>query len=160
MLGGVVSNRIRLLGEGEAIPLALLLLADPSEEEVMRYAGAARIFVCERDGGIVGACALSGVGQSVCEIKNIAVAGPFQGMGIGALLLRHVIAFARDAGFARVQIATGNSSIGQLYLYQKVGFEMQEIDRDYFVRTYPDAIFENGIRCRHRVLLAMEFEGE
>ena len=77
-----------------------------------------------------------------------------QGKGIGSTLLRHAVTVARASGFERLIIGTGNSSIRrQLALYQRRGFELCRIERDFFVRNYPEPIFENGIRCKHLVVL-------
>ncbi|WCN36270.1 hypothetical protein [Aneurinibacillus uraniidurans] len=35
-----------------------------------------------------------------------------------------------------VEIGTGNSSIGQLALYQKCGFRIIGVDRDFFIKHY------------------------
>ena len=78
-----------------------------------------------------------------------------QGKGIGSGLLRHAVTVARASGFERLVIGAGNSSIRQLALYQKAGFELFRIERDFFVRNYPEPIFEYGIRCKHLVVLEM-----
>lgn len=41
-------------------------------------------------------------------------------------------------------------------LYQQEGFDLKVLDRDYFVRNYPEPIWENGIQCRHRLILEKE----
>lgn len=33
---------------------------------------------------------------------------------------------------------------------------LKVLDRDYFVRNYPEPIWENGIQCRHRLILEKE----
>lgn len=45
-----------------------------------------------------------------------------------------------------MEIGTENSSIKQLELYKKLGFEINSIDNDFFIRNYKEEIFENGIR--------------
>ena len=40
-----------------------------------------------------------------------------------------------------------------MMLYQQEGFDLVAVDRDYFVRNYAEPIWENGIRCRHRLIL-------
>ncbi|KHF37127.1 putative N-acetyltransferase YvbK [Paenibacillus sp. P1XP2] len=52
-------------------------------------------------------------------------------------------------------VRTGNSSLNQLGLYQKCGFRMVRIERDYFVNNYPEPIFENGIPCRDQIVLEL-----
>jgi aminoglycoside 6'-N-acetyltransferase I len=146
---------IRLLADDEAVPMPLLLDADPSEEMVRQYLSGAKIFVLERSATIVGVCVVAESSNHTCEIKNIAVAKEVQNQGMGTELLRYAIAYARENGCHRIEIATGNSSIAQLYLYQKVGFEIAGVEQNYFVNNYATPIFEHGIQCKHRVLLAM-----
>jgi ribosomal protein S18 acetylase RimI-like enzyme len=55
-----------------------------------------------------------------------------------------------------LEVGTGNSSIGQLALYQKCGFRITGIDYNYFIRHYDEPIFENGIPCRDMIRLAID----
>lgn len=77
-------------------------------------------------------------------------------MGIGKKLIEHSIQTARLQGFKTLEIGTGNSSIGQLALYQKCGFRVTGVDRDYFVRHYKEPIFERGIQCKDMIRLSMD----
>lgn len=56
-----------------------------------------------------------------------------QGKGIGSFLIENVIQKAKDSGYKLVRIATANSSVRQLQLYQKLGFELAEIKKDFFL---------------------------
>ena len=80
----------------------------------------------------------------------------FQGRGVGRSLLTHAIGVAREEGPGQLRICTGNSSIGPLALYQKVGFRIVGVDRDYFSKYHTEPIFANGIQCRDRIVLAYE----
>lgn len=59
-------------------------------------------------------------------------------------------------GYKTIEIGTGNSSIGQLVLYQKCGFRITGVDIDFFVRHYQEEIFENGIQCRDMIRLSQD----
>ncbi|HEY8415097.1 MAG TPA: hypothetical protein VIK99_04920 [Thermaerobacter sp.] len=72
------------------------------------------------------------------------------------LLIGHAIETARQQGYKTIEIGTGNSSIGQLALYQKFGFRITGIDRDFFVRRYRKPIWENGIQCRDMIRLSQD----
>ena len=63
---------------------------------------------------------------------------------------------ARRRGFRTIEVGTGNSGVGQLYLYQKCGFRIVGVDRDFFVRHYPQPIVENGLLCRDMIRLAQD----
>ena len=65
------------------------------------------------------------------EIVNIAVKESMQNNGIGRKLIEEAVNKAKQMGAATIEIGTGNSSIGQLALYQKCGFRLQAIDHDF-----------------------------
>lgn len=137
-------------------PRDLLLLADEGEASVDDYIHLGTCYVARLDGQIVGEYILIHTRPFTAEVVNIAVAPPFQRRGIGTQLLRHAVAAAREAGFRRLEIGTGDAGIGQIALYERCGFVRCGIDRDYFRKYYPSCIFEDGVECRDMVRLAME----
>lgn len=147
---------IRLLGQEEPLPMDLLLEADPSEKLVRAYCAEGRCYVAEEAEEMLGVYVLVPLDDAVAEIKNVAVAEEFRGKGLGKNLVLHALAEAEHLGFRQIRIGTGNSSVGQLALYQKCGFRMVSIDRDFFIRNYPEPIVENGIICRDLVYLEYE----
>nr|WP_202903291.1 GNAT family N-acetyltransferase [Gorillibacterium massiliense] len=146
---------VRPLGPHETPPYDLLLLADPSRDLVESSLSTGKCFVIELDDCIAGEFVLSHTQNGVAEITNIAVREDFQRQGIGKKLLQSAIQIAKEQGCASLQIATGNSSVNQLMLYQKVGFRIASVEPDYFTRNYQEAIYENGILCRDRLVLTM-----
>lgn len=70
-------------------------------------------------------------------------------------LVRHAIETASSMGYKAIELGTGNSSVGQLALYQKCGFRIVGVDRDFFTIHYDEPIYENGIQCRDMVRLAL-----
>ncbi|WP_033543759.1 GNAT family N-acetyltransferase [Planococcus sp. CAU13] len=144
---------IRLLGRDEELPMQLLLEADPSEELVREYCAGGLVYAGELAGEIAGVYVLSPLSNAAAEIKNIAVAESVRGQGHGRKLLLHALSEAERLGFGNVEIGTGNSSLGQLALYQKCGFRIDSVDRDFFTRNYPEPIIENGIPCRDMIRL-------
>jgi ribosomal protein S18 acetylase RimI-like enzyme len=147
---------IRELMDKGAIPYDLLLKADPSKDNIDRYIIDSVIYTAEFKQQTVGCCVLCNVDHETIEIKNIVVDERFQGRGIGTLLLDDAIQKAKSKGFKKIIIGTGNSSIGQLYLYQKVGFRISGIKVDFFRENYSEPIFENGIECRDMIVLEIE----
>lgn len=147
---------ITSLRKDEQPPWDLLLLADPSEQMVSAYLKGSFCYVAELDDSIVGVIVLYPKTKEIIEILNIAVSEYMQGKGIGSKLIKHGIEAAKEDGFKTVEIGTGNSSIRQLALYQKAGFRIIGIDQDFFVRHYPEPIYENGIQCRDMVRLSMQ----
>ncbi|MBJ4025620.1 GNAT family N-acetyltransferase, partial [Salmonella enterica subsp. enterica serovar Derby] len=76
--------------------------------------------------------------------------------GIGRQLVMHAIETAKAQGFKTIEIGTGNSSIGPLALYQKCGFRITGIDRNFFLRHYEKPIYENGMRCIDMIRLSLD----
>lgn len=144
---------VRELANGEAVPYDLLLLADPSKALVDAYLPASTVFVATLNQQPVGACVLFPLGAGSVEIKNVAVEPSHQGRGIGSALLKHAIRMAEQHGFKTLCIGTANSSVAQLLLYQKLGFEIDGIKKDFFLKHYDEPLFENGIQCKHLVWL-------
>jgi N-acetylglutamate synthase-like GNAT family acetyltransferase len=149
----MIEVNIRRLNKGEATPYKLLLEADPSRELIDRYLKNSEIYVAESDEVIVGVCVLYPVSSETVEIKNISVDDAYQKKGIGALLLHHAIRMANESHFKEIIIGTGNTSVGQLYLYQKVGFEITSIKKNFFIDNYPETLYENGIQVKHMIVL-------
>lgn len=147
---------IRLLHKNEDYPMELLLLADPSEELVKSYICKGDCFIAELDHNVVGVYVLIETSQDTLELINLAVSEQHQGQGIGKCLILHAIEVAQSKGYKTLQVGTGNSSIGQLALYQKCGFRITHLIQDYFIKQYEGAIFENGIQCRDMVRLSLE----
>ena len=116
----------------------------------------AECYVREQGGKIVGVYSLLPTRPGMVELVNIAVDESQQNKGFGKALIQHAIETARSQGYRTIEIGTGNSSISQLALYQKCGFRMTHIDRDFFLRYYEEPIFENGIQCVDMVRLSRE----
>lgn len=132
----------------------LLLLADPYEAMVREYLADSTLFSARWDGTVVGVFVIINLGDDVWELKNIAVAEEWQGKGVGKALLDAACAAAAEAGARIIEVGTGNSSLDQLAFYQKAGFRMQRIAKNFFTLNYPDPIVENGIACQDLVILA------
>jgi ribosomal protein S18 acetylase RimI-like enzyme len=147
---------IRKLCIGENPPMSLLLLADPSPTIVEEYIKRGECFVAESEKQIVGVYVLLPTRPNTVELVNVAVAEELHGRGIGKQLVMDAIQTAKTKGFQTIEIGTGNAGIGQLALYQKCGFRIIGIDLDFFIRHYPEEIFENGIQCRDMIRLSQE----
>lgn len=144
---------IRLLEKDVKIPYDLLLLADETIEAIDKYIHQSDIYVFERENQMIAVFALQTISSDTVEIKNIAVDTAFQGQGIGQGLLKDAISIAKEKGFKKIIIGTGDAGIKQLYLYQKVGFEIFDIKHRFFIDNYPEPIFENGIQLKHMIVL-------
>ncbi|WML39564.1 GNAT family N-acetyltransferase [Neobacillus sp. OS1-2] len=147
---------IRKLNIDEEPPMDLLLLADPSKVIIKEYMQRGECFVAETDAQIIGVYVLLPTRPETVELVNIAVIETQHGKGLGKQLVINAIQVAKSKGYRTIEVGTGNSSIGQLALYQKCGFRITGVDIDFFIRHYPEEIFENGIQCRDMVRLSQD----
>jgi ribosomal protein S18 acetylase RimI-like enzyme len=141
--------------------LPLLDLADDSIEQVRGYYQTGALFALDGvDGTPTGMILAVPEADGTVELKAVAVEASLHGRGIGTRLLREVLNQLRAGGVRRVIVGTSSSGIGQLAYYQKAGFRLWKIDRDFFSpgRGYPDGIEENGIPLRDMVWMDQEFD--
>lgn len=146
---------IRLEKQDE-IPYELLLLADPSKEVVDSYLKKSVVFIAKLNEETIGVVVLFSLDNNDVEIKNIAVKPQFQGKGLGSYLINSVLKNLEVKNYRNIFIGTANSSISQLYLYQKLGFKIVEIWKNFFVDNYVEPIYENGIQAKHMIRLKKE----
>ena len=148
--------RIRELDVNEEPPIDLLLLADPSRKLIEEYLKRGVCYVAENNKELIGVYVLLPTRPESVELVNIAVSESEQGRGIGKQLLMDAIQKSKIRGYKTIEVGTGNSSIGQLALYQKCGFRITSVDSDFFIRHYEDKIFENGIWCRDMIRMSQD----
>lgn len=147
---------IRKLQPNEIPPLDLLLLADPSRKLVEEYVKRGHCYVAEMDSHQIGVYVLLPTRPDTVELVNVAVSESLHGQGYGKQLVNHAIEQARELGYTTIEVGTGSTGVAQLALYQKCGFRMTGIDRDFFVRHYEEEIYENGMRLRDMVRLSQD----
>jgi aminoglycoside 6'-N-acetyltransferase I len=133
----------------------LLLLADSSKEKIDSYLTKSDCFVLELNMKIIGVLVLQKLNETSSEIMNIAILEKYQNKGFGRKLIEHVLNQSKNEKKHRFIICTGNSSIGQLALYQKLGFSIFNIKYNYFTKNYNSQIFENDILCSHKICLEL-----
>ena len=148
--------KIRRLVSTENIPMDLLLQADPSEEIVLEYLQRGECFVLEDEDSIIGVYVLIPTRPETAELVNVSIQEEQQGKGLGKMLIQHSIATAKSKKYKTIEVGTGNSSVSQIALYQKCGFRITHVDRDFFILHYKEPIFENGIQCIDMVRLSQD----
>ena len=139
--------------------LPLLYLADDSVEQVRGYYQQGTLYAVDTGNEApVGMVLAMELPDGAVELKAVAVDEARHNRRIGTGLLRAVLERFRADGVGRVVVGTGNAGIGQLAFYQKAGFRLWKIERDYFgpERGYPDGIVENGIPLRDMVWMDQE----
>jgi ribosomal protein S18 acetylase RimI-like enzyme len=91
------------------------------------------------------------------EIEYIAVAPLVRGKGYGKAIMAALLEEARLHHVRAVLVGTGNSSPYHIAFYQKCGFRMDHIRKDYFDYIQPPLI-ENGIPLRDMLVFRWENE--
>lgn len=144
--------------------LPLFHLADDSVQQVAAYYQTGTLLAVDGDDGTpVGIVLVTepdgpAAAGRVVELKAVAVAEPRQGRGIGRRMLAATLEHLGARGVDRVVVGTASSGPGQLAFYQKAGFRLDRIERDYFTpsRGYPPGIVEDGIPLRDMVWMDQE----
>lgn len=86
-----------------------------------------RIFVARLNDEVIGmATALFTIstaeGGRVVLLEDVIVAQPYRGHGVGQLLIRHVLCWARSNGFLRVTLLADQNNVDALQFYERTGF--------------------------------------
>jgi len=143
--------------------LPLFALADDSADQVLSYYQTGTLFALDGPGGKpVGIVLVVDNPDGSVVLKAVAVDASRQGQGVGTRLLRLVLEELRARAISRVVVGTSSSGIGQLAYYQKAGFRLSWIERDFFGpdRGYPDGLREDGIPVRDMVWMDQELDRE
>ncbi|CAJ1179721.1 putative N-acetyltransferase YvbK [Companilactobacillus crustorum] len=131
----------------------LMLMADPSKTIVKSYLPRSYKFELVADAKLLGLVLLIDTRPETIEIVNLAVAEEFQNSGYGEKLVHFALHWAQKNHYHTVEIGTGSTSFAQLYLYQKCGFRVVSIDRDFFVDNYHEPIIENKLVLKDMIRL-------
>lgn len=142
--------------ENRSAYLNLLLLADESEEIINEYIHEGEMFAIEYENKIVGVALFTFPIELVVELKNIAIDPNYRGKGTGKLVLNDACTIYQNRGYSKMIVGTANSSIENVAFYQKAGFRMSEIKKDFF-KKYPKPIYENGIQALDMIMFEKKF---
>lgn len=134
--------------------LDLLLLADEEEKMIDRYLDRGVMYLMEKDGKVVSECVVTDEGEGVLEIKNLATAPEYQGMGYGKALISFLIEKYRGS-YTLLQVGTGDSPKTVLF-YEKCGFARSHVIENFFIDNYARPIYECGIRLVDMIYLRMK----
>lgn len=94
--------------------------------------------VYEKNGEVVGFYIISTIADLV-EIFTIAVDKDHREEGIGSKLLAHLINYAKNVGATEIWLEASTKNIAAVNLYQKYGFEIQSVRKNYYQKTGEDA---------------------
>lgn len=133
--------------------LDLLLLADEQESMIDLYLERGDMFVLE-DNGTRAVCVVTGEGNGVCELKNIAVTPESQRQGYGKKLINYLVSHY-SAKYTRMIVGTGDvpSATG---FYKRCGFEYSHRIENFFIDNYDHLMYEDGMLLKDMVYLKQE----
>ncbi|USD61801.1 GNAT family N-acetyltransferase [Vibrio sp. SCSIO 43140] len=135
------------------LPLDILLIADPEEAAINAYRERCIGFAVYMQGALVGALLVEvDAKQRSAELFNIAIYDEFQGKGFGGVLLSETLALLSQKGIDSVELGTGTFGY-QLSFYQKHGFRVDSVVKNFFLDNYDEPIFEHGIQ--HKDMLRL-----
>ena len=91
--------------------------------------------------------------EGTVELRAVAVDQTRHNQGLGRQMLARVLEDLRARGTQRVIVGTSNAGIGQIAFYQKAGFRLWRIERDYFTREkgYDPDEREHGLPHRDMI---------
>lgn len=135
--------------ENKKAYLPLLLLGDEQETMIDRYLERGDMYVMADGGSALAVCVVTDEGDSILEIKNLAVDPASQRKGLG----RRMIEFVADRycdRFDALIVGTGDSPL-TVPFYERCGFVRFHVVRDFFLKHYDHPIIEAGVVLRDMV---------
>jgi ribosomal protein S18 acetylase RimI-like enzyme len=141
----------------------LLPVLNDAEEDEQRVRarltdGAYTTYAALNDSQLVGATIVHWQSQE-SEIEYIAVASHLRGQGIGKAIVALLLQESRRRDVSSLLVGTANSSLDNLAFYQKCGFRVDHVRRDFFEYIQPP-IVEQGIAMRDMLVLRYSFSEE
>ena len=129
------------------------MLADEQEDMIDKYLERGEMFVLD-DNGVKAECVVTDEGNSILEIKNIAVVSEYQRKGYGKALIDFIIQ-KYTGQYMILQVGTGDSPL-TVPFYEKCGFTRSHIIKNFFTDNYDHPIYECGVQLVDMVYLRMK----
>ena len=95
-------------------------------------------FLARFDGALAGCGALKPVESDTVEVKRMFVRQPFRRMGLARRLLQELETAARNFGYRRIVLETGNRQPESVALYERAGYARIEPFGEY--AAYPTSL--------------------
>jgi len=139
----------------------LVPILHDAEEDDERIRAALREPTCQAYAGMlddepVGAAVVHWADREPSEILYLAVAAARRGTGIG----RQIVAAVQDelpAHGRALLVGTANCALDNIAFYQKCGFRMHSVKRDYFDYIQPP-LREHGIVMRDMIVFGYDLD--
>jgi len=139
--------------------LPMLLDADEGEERIRAVLldPTCTAYACWLDGQLAGAAVVRWEKKDPSEILYIEVAAALRGRGYGKQIMQALQDEMRSRGGRSLLVGTANAALENIAFYQKCGFRMYEIRRDYFAYIQPP-VLEHGIVLRDMLVFRYDLE--
>ncbi|GAC1363479.1 MAG: GNAT family N-acetyltransferase [Ktedonobacteraceae bacterium] len=144
----------------EAISLLPLLLdADESEERIRAALldPSCTAYACRLTDQLVGAAVVRWEVHGLSEILYIGVDRDLRGRGYGKQMMQALRDELPRHGGRSLLVGTASASLENIAFYQRCGFRMYEIRRDYFAYIQPP-VLEHGIPILDMLVLRYDLE--
>lgn len=110
--------------------------------------------ICD-DERVIGA-ALVTWADAESELIYIGVEPAERGTGRGKAAMMLLVEEARQRGTGSLLVGTANSSLENISFYQKCGFRIDHVRRDFF-DYFTEPVYDNGIEIRDMLVLRYSF---
>ena len=137
--------------------LPILRDAEEAEERIRAsfLDPACAVYAAHVDGELVGAAVVHWDQSEASELLSIAVIAERRGKGVGKQIIATLQAELRERGGGALLVGTANCSLENIAFYQRCGFRMFEVRRDYFDYIQPPLV-EHGIQMRDMIVFRYE----
>ena len=147
--GELAPLEIRRLDAGQEAYRDLLLLADPDWDMVLKYLPEGEMYVLRSNGKGVCEAVVNRRPDGACELKNLATAEEEQGKGHAGRMLRYLFKVYAPL-YREMYVGTADPQVG---FYERFGFERAYVEKDFFVKNYPEPIVDKGFLCVDMIYL-------
>jgi ribosomal protein S18 acetylase RimI-like enzyme len=153
-----MSLRIEVVPARETLfLLPVLLEADEGEERIRAVLldPTCTAYAAWLDNQLAGAAVMRWEANNASEIIYIEVTPALRGKGYGKQIIQKLQSELFEHGGCALLVGTANAALENIAFYQKCGFRMYEIKRDFFAYIQPP-VFEHGIQLRDMLVLRYE----
>lgn len=123
--------------------MPLLLQADEQESMIDRYLDRGDLFTMYgKDGSLIAVAVVTGEGEGIYELKNLAVSPDYRMKGYGKRMVGHISEHYRAV--CRIMYVGTGDSMQTIPFYESCGFSYSHTVPDFFTENYDHEIIENG----------------
>ena len=148
--GELAPREIRRIAAGKEAYMPLLLEADPSEAMIREYLADGEMYVLLVNGQAASVAVILRREDGAWELKNLATDPNLRGMGYATSLMAYLFKLL-SVRCDKLYVGTSPANVP---FYEKLGFSVTHVEKDFFTRHYDSPIVENGEVLRDMIFLA------